>query len=160
MSAWNVEQLNQMALPPCLVLCQFNVLDKNILYCTLYQRSGDVGLGVPFNIASYAFLTHMIANTCKLEATELTHYISNAHIYESHIDSLKIQTMEATDIFGKKKHSAIDNGHGNILVKGDFYSRATMVLNSELYKYNTKIFREEEGCFETLTKTTEANNTN
>lgn len=63
--------------------------------------------------------------------------------------------MEATDISGKKKHSAIDNGHGNILVKGDFYSRATMVLNSELYKYNTKIFREEEGCFETLTKTTE-----
>ena len=63
--------------------------------------------------------------------------------------------MEATDIFGKKKHSAIDNGDGNILVKGDFYSRATMVLDSELYKYSTKIFREEEGCFETLTKTTE-----
>ena len=63
--------------------------------------------------------------------------------------------MEATDISGKKKHSAIDNGDGNIRVKGDFYSRATMVLDSELYKYSTKIFREEEGCFETLTKTTE-----
>jgi hypothetical protein len=63
--------------------------------------------------------------------------------------------MEATDISGKKKHSAIDNGDGNIRVKGDFYSRETMVLDSELYKYSTKIFIEEEGYFESLTKTTE-----
>ena len=109
MSAWNVEQLNQMALPPCHVLCQFNVLDKNKLYCTLYQRSGDVGLGVPFNIASYAFLTHMIANTCKLEATELTHYISNAHIYESHIDSLKIQIKREPYDFPTLKINYKDN---------------------------------------------------
>lgn len=91
LSAWNVDQLNQMALPPCHVLSQFHVLDDNKLYCTLYQRSGDVGLGVPFNIASYAFLTHMLANVCNLEATELTHYIGNAHIYENHIEPLKIQ---------------------------------------------------------------------
>lgn len=63
--------------------------------------------------------------------------------------------MEATDIFDRCKYSAINNSDGNILVKGDFYSRATMVLDSELYKYSTKIFREEEGCFGTLTKTTE-----
>jgi hypothetical protein len=63
--------------------------------------------------------------------------------------------MEATDISGKKKHSAIDNGDGSILVKGDFYSRKTMVLDSKLYKPSTKIFREEEGYFEGLTKTTE-----
>ncbi len=63
--------------------------------------------------------------------------------------------MEATDISGKKKYSAIDNGDGSILVKGDFYSRKTMVLDSELYKPSTKIFKEEEGCFESLTKTTE-----
>lgn len=63
--------------------------------------------------------------------------------------------MEATDIFDKKKHSAIDNGDGSILVKGDFYSHKTMVLDSELYEYSTKIFREEEGYFESLTKTTE-----
>lgn len=63
--------------------------------------------------------------------------------------------MEATDIFDKKKHSAIDNGDGNILVKGDFYSREKMVFDSELYEYSEKIFREEEGCFGTLTKTIE-----
>ena len=63
--------------------------------------------------------------------------------------------MQSTDIFDQKKHSAIDNGDGSILVKGDFYSRETMVLDSELYKYRTKIFREEEGCFGTLMKTTE-----
>ena len=91
LSAWNVEQLNQMALPPCHVLSQFHVLDKDKLYCTLYQRSGDVGLGVPFNIASYAFLTHMIAKNCGLRAMELTHYIGNAHIYETHVDALKKQ---------------------------------------------------------------------
>jgi thymidylate synthase len=91
LSAWNVEQLNQMALPPCHVLSQFHVLDKDKLYCTLYQRSGDVGLGVPFNIASYSFLTHMIADICDLKATELTHYIGNAHIYENHVEALKNQ---------------------------------------------------------------------
>jgi thymidylate synthase len=91
MSAWNVEQLDQMALPPCHVLSQFHVLDNDKLYCTLYQRSGDVGLGVPFNIASYAFLTHMIADVCNLKATELTHYIGNAHIYESHVEPLRKQ---------------------------------------------------------------------
>ena len=91
LSAWNVEQLDKMALPPCHVLSQFHVLNDDELYCTLYQRSGDVGLGVPFNIASYAFLTHMIAKLCNLKATELTHYIGNAHIYENHIEPLKQQ---------------------------------------------------------------------
>lgn len=91
MSAWNVDQLDQMALPPCHVLSQFHVLDNDKLYCTLYQRSGDVGLGVPFNIASYAFLTHMIADICDLKAAELTHYIGNAHIYESHVEHLRQQ---------------------------------------------------------------------
>lgn len=92
LSAWNVEQLHKMALPPCHVISQFHVLNDDELYCTMYQRSGDVGLGVPFNIASYAFLTHMIADLCDLKATELTHYIGNAHIYENHIEPLKVQT--------------------------------------------------------------------
>ena len=112
LSAWNVEQLNQMALPPCHVLSQFHVLDNDKLYCTLYQRSGDVGLGVPFNIASYAFLTHMIADICKLQATELTHYIGNAHIYENHIEALKNQVDREPYDFPvlkiKSKHSIDD----------------------------------------------------
>ena len=67
LSAWNPCQLDEMALPPCHVLMQFNVIGSK-LSCSLYQRSGDVGLGVPFNIASYSFLTHIIANYCGLEA--------------------------------------------------------------------------------------------
>lgn len=91
MSAWNPCQLNEMALPPCHVLCQFNVVNGNQLSCCLYQRSGDVGLGVPFNIASYAMLTRIIASICDLEASEFIYFLSNAHIYDDHIDSLKEQ---------------------------------------------------------------------
>lgn len=91
MSAWNPCQIDEMALPPCHILCQFHVSNKNRLHCLLYQRSGDIGLGVPFNIASYSFLTHLIAKTCNLEAFELVHVIGNAHIYEEHVDVLKEQ---------------------------------------------------------------------
>jgi len=90
MSAWNPQQLDQMALPPCHVLTQFNVIG-NKLSCSLYQRSGDVGLGVPFNIASYSLLTHIIAKHCGLIATEFVYYLGNAHIYDDHIEELKTQ---------------------------------------------------------------------
>ena len=91
MTAWNPEQIDEMALPPCHVLSQFHITEGNQLSCTLYQRSADMGLGVPFNIASYAFLTHILAKHCDLEAKEFIHFIGNAHIYDDHIDSLEEQ---------------------------------------------------------------------
>ena len=91
MSAWNPCQINQMALPPCHVLCQFNVHGGNKLSCALYQRSGDVGLGVPFNIASYSFLTHLIAKHCNLEPYEFVYFLGNSHIYDDHVESMKDQ---------------------------------------------------------------------
>lgn len=90
MSAWNPQQLHEMALPPCHILSQFNVIN-NKLSCSVYQRSGDVGLGIPFNIASYSFLTHIIAKHTGLEANELVYYLGNAHIYDDHLEALKEQ---------------------------------------------------------------------
>jgi thymidylate synthase len=85
MSAWNPCQLEEMALPPCHILCQFNVSNTNQLSCALYQRSGDIGLGVPFNIASYSFLTHLLAKHCGLIAHEFVYHLGNAHIYDDHM---------------------------------------------------------------------------
>ena len=90
MSAWNPQQLDEMGLPPCHILAQFNVIG-NKLSCSLYQRSGDVGLGVPFNIASYSLLTHILAKHCNLEPMEFVYYLGNSHIYDDHINELKEQ---------------------------------------------------------------------
>ncbi|WP_445491172.1 thymidylate synthase [Niallia sp. 03133] len=89
-SAWNVGDLSKMALPPCHCLFQFYVADGK-LSCQLYQRSADVFLGVPFNIASYALLTHMIAQVCELEVGEFVHTFGDVHIYSNHLEQIKLQ---------------------------------------------------------------------
>lgn len=89
-SAWNPEDIPTMALPPCHTLFQFYVADGK-LSCQLYQRSADVFIGVPFNIASYALLTHLIAHECGLEAGEFVHTFGDAHIYSNHIEQVNQQ---------------------------------------------------------------------
>lgn len=89
-NAWNVGDVEKMALPPCHCLFQFHVADGK-LSCQLYQRSADIFLGVPFNIASYALLTLMVAQVCDLEPGEFVHTLGDAHIYNNHIEQVELQ---------------------------------------------------------------------
>jgi thymidylate synthase len=89
-NAWNVGDIDKMALPPCHCLFQFYVADGK-LSCQLYQRSADLFLGVPFNIASYAILTYMIAHVCDLEPGEFIHTFGDVHIYRNHLEQVKLQ---------------------------------------------------------------------
>jgi len=111
-SAWNVAEVDSMALPPCHTLFQFYVAEGR-LSCQLYQRSADVFLGVPFNIASYALLTMMVAQVCELEAGDFVHTFGDAHLYSNHFEQAREQLSrtpgdlpsmrinpDITDIFG------------------------------------------------------------
>jgi thymidylate synthase len=89
-NAWNVAEVDQMALPPCHTMFQFYVAEGR-LSCQLYQRSADVFLGVPFNIASYALLTHLIASVCDLQPGEFVHTLGDAHLYLNHLEQAKLQ---------------------------------------------------------------------
>lgn len=90
LSAWNVADLDKMALPPCHTMAQFRVMNGK-LSCQLYQRSADMFLGVPFNIASYSLLTHILAKICKLEVGDFVHTIGDAHIYNNHFEQVREQ---------------------------------------------------------------------
>jgi len=108
-SAWNVGDLPKMKLPPCHVLFQFYVANGE-LSCQLYQRSADVFLGLPFNIASYSLLTMMIAQVCGLKPGEFIHTIGDAHIYLNHIDQVKLQlTREPRPLPVMKINPAVKN---------------------------------------------------
>ncbi|KAJ3043904.1 Thymidylate synthase [Rhizophlyctis rosea] len=112
MSAWNPADLKKMALPPCHMFCQFyvstppaptpeNPIPRAKLSCQLYQRSADMGLGVPFNIASYALLTILIAHVTGLEPGEFVHVLGDAHVYKDHIEALKVQIERVPRAFPK-----------------------------------------------------------
>lgn len=94
-SAWNVAEIENMALPPCHAFFQFYVADGK-LSCQLYQRSADIFLGVPFNIASYALLTMMMAQVCNLEAGDFVHTLGDAHLYSNHMEQAELQLSRET----------------------------------------------------------------
>lgn len=133
LSAWNPADLKKMALPPCHMFAQFYVSfpkgedgekKKGRLHCQLYQRSCDMGLGVPFNIGSYAMLTHMLAHVAELEPGTLTHTMGDAHVYLDHIDALKVQVereprpFPTLEILREKGGSIDDWKVEELVVKG------------------------------------------
>ncbi|MBA2077817.1 thymidylate synthase [Rhodanobacter sp. PCA2] len=121
-SAWNVGELPKMALMPCHSLFQFYVADGK-LSCQLYQRSGDIFLGVPFNIASYALLTHMVAQVCGLGVGDFVHTLGDAHLYSNHVEQARLQlTREPrplpTLVLNPEVRALEDFRYGDIAIEG------------------------------------------
>lgn len=120
MNAWNVSDIELMVLPPCHVMCQFRVYKKQgLLSCIMTQRSCDIGLGVPFNIASYATLTHIIAHVCGLKPYEFVYQMNDVHIYKSHVEKLKSQLDRTPKMFPTLKINT-DNKDIDSFVMDDF----------------------------------------
>jgi len=129
LNAWNPNQIDEMALPPCHVMSQYLVKDDE-LSVLLYQRSGDVGLGIPFNIASYSFLAHILGKHCNLKPKEFIHIIGDAHIYEEHVEVLQEQMVKTPYDYPKIK---IKSKHDNI---EDYNMKDVEIID---YKYHDKI---------------------
>ena len=103
LNAWNPSDVDMMALPPCHTMSQFYVSNDRKLSCNMYQRSADLFLGVPFNIASYSLLTYMIAHVCKLGVGDFNHIFGDCHVYEDHFDAVKEQLERQAEHFPKLK---------------------------------------------------------
>lgn len=121
-SAWNVAQLPEMALSPCHALFQFYV-DRGSLSCQLYQRSADVFLGLPFNIASYALLTHLVAHALGLEVGDFVHTLGDAHIYLNHVEAIRLQLSRAPRplprlIISGRRKSLFDYDYDDFHIEG------------------------------------------
>ncbi|KAI1176804.1 thymidylate synthase/dCMP hydroxymethylase domain-containing protein [Nemania sp. FL0916] len=152
LSAWNPADLKKMALPPCHMFAQFYVSyprasegsetqqngekekkKQGHLHCQLYQRSCDMGLGVPFNIASYALLTHMLAHVCELVPGSLTHVMGDAHVYCDHVDALKVQLEREPRPFptleiAREKGGSIDGWKAEDFVVKDYNPHKTIAM--------------------------------
>ncbi|XP_062897564.1 thymidylate synthase isoform X1 [Mobula hypostoma] len=133
--AWNPKDLPQMVLPPCHALCQFYVANGE-LSSQLYQRSGDMGLGVPFNIASYALLTYMIAHITGLKPGDFVHTLGDAHVYKNHIEALKIQLSREPRHFPRlkilRKVENIDDFHAEDFKLEDYNPHPAIKMEMSL----------------------------
>jgi thymidylate synthase len=132
-SAWNVGELDQMALPPCHVMSQYYVNKNGELSCHMYQRSVDVFLGLPFNIASYALLTHMLAQVCDLKVGELIISTGDTHIYKDHIEQVNVQLSREEyplpTLWLNPEVSDIDNFKMEDIKLNDYQSHDTIKAN-------------------------------
>lgn len=136
LSAWNPNQIHEMALPPCHAFAQFRVYN-NKLSCQMYQRSADIGLGVPFNIASYALLTHIIARECGLGVGEYVHTIGDAHIYTNHIEAM--QRLLEREPFDLPTLHIDDSFDLSDRLKNQFRIGDALLFDLQGYKYHPEI---------------------